>query len=119
MPPVSPGQSDDIDVVVRTEIRAILHGHGRDVGEISDRDALSAELGFSSSQLAELVSRIGFVLQSPPVTRVTAITDLVTVGDLVRAWRRALAAESSLTGPDELRASRDRARARRDGTAER
>lgn len=106
----------DIEAVICAEILRVLREQGKDAVEVSLENALNAELGLASSDIVGLVSVLNAKLQVDPFTQLTAVTDVGTVGDLCRVYEQALGrAVRPRAAIDEVRASQERARARRAG----
>jgi acyl carrier protein len=104
----------DVQALVHGEIILILRERGHARPAIANDDALTAELGLSSSDVARLITRLTAALGVDPFARGFTASQLQTVGDLCRSYRaREPAAAGERAGTDALRASRDRARARR------
>ena len=97
--------------VVRAEIRAVLRARGEAAPAISDADALTEVLGLDSAEVLALVPSLNAQLGVDPFKGALAITDVRTVGDLVRAYgpadaHGASAALDAATARAALRRSR-------------
>lgn len=109
-----PPSRRDIEAVIYAELLRVLQEQGKNAGEVSLDHALNAELGLSSSDIVGLVSVLNAKLQVDPFRQLTAITDVSTVGDLCRVYAEALGGVAHPRARiDEVRASQERARARR------
>lgn len=112
--PSRPPARRDTEAVICAEILRVLREQGKDAVEVSLEHALNAELGLSSSDVVGLVSVLNAKLQVDPFNQLVAVTDVSTVGDLCRVYEKALGgAARPRAATDELRASQERARARR------
>jgi hypothetical protein len=90
------------------------HGFG---APIEDRLELFADLRLPSLEVARLIAVLEAKLGVDPFLEMVAITDVRTVGDLVRAYEAALGAPgaaSGATADDELRRAAERGAGRRD-----
>ena len=101
----------EIAALVRQEIVETLRADGKSPVSFDDRTRLDGELGLSSLQVVELVSRIGARRRTSSLQRPGLLTDVRTVGDLCAALRDASEAAGEVS--DDLMAARQRAQARR------
>jgi len=90
----------------------MLGEEGKAVTTVGPGSAFDTDLGFSSFQVVELITRVEARL-GIELTRFTSVTDLGTLGDLFQACRAAVAGRISRMPADDLRAVRERAQARR------
>jgi acyl carrier protein len=86
----------------------------RFVDRIALEATLNGDLALASLDLAQLVALLEADLQADPFVALVPITSVRTVGDLCRAYQRALAGEAPAAEDPALAAVRDRAAARRD-----
>ena len=99
---------------IQAEIRRLLQSRGYPDLAISTNDTLTGTLGLPSLEVLALLPRLNAMFGVDPFAAELAVTDLRTVGDLVRAYSNARSPSSSASvGNDELRASAKRAEARR------
>ena len=104
----------DCAEIIRVELSGLLESRGHAQPEISANDALTGTVGLSSGDILALVPRLNSMLGVDPFAGTLAITDLRTVGDLVRAYQNARStAANAATGSDALRAAAKRAELRR------
>ncbi len=82
----------DVAETIRSEIGALLRRLGHLEPRVSTSDALTTTLGLSSFDVLALVPRLNATLGVDPFKETLAITDIGTVGDLVRAYEAARAA---------------------------
>lgn len=82
--------------LVRAELGALLRARGERAPALADDDALTGALGLDSADVLALVPRLNERLGVDPFRVARAITDLRTVGDLVRAYAEAGAAPGAL-----------------------
>jgi acyl carrier protein len=94
---------------VHAEILALLQRRGEAATRLADDDALTGTLGLDSAEVLALVPRLNARLGVDPFGGGEAITDVRTVGDLVRAYARA----SAGTGANALDAAAARAALRK------
>jgi acyl carrier protein len=85
----------------------------RFVDRIALEATLNGDLALASLDLAQLVAVLEADLQADPFAALVPITSVRTVGDLCRAYQRALAGEVAAAEDPALAAVRDRAAARR------
>lgn len=106
-----PSVDPAISRVVREEVRRVLEDRDLPPGEILAEDRLSADLGLTSLDLAQLVAALEIALDADPFQELVAVTSVRTVGDLERAYATFFAGQ----GPqdDELAGVRRIAEARR------
>lgn len=115
--PDRPPPRPEVEAVIREEILCVLREQGKDAVEILFEHALNAELGLSSSDIVGLVAVLNAKLQVDPFNQLVGVTDVSTVGDLCRVYEEALGgAARPRAAMDEVRASQERARARRAGS---
>lgn len=104
----------DIAEAIRAELGALLRRLGHPASRISASDGLTTSLGLSSFDVLALVPRLNSALEVDPFKETLAITDIRTVGDLVRAYEAARATRAGSAAADNpLRASANRAARRR------
>jgi acyl carrier protein len=84
------------------------------VDRISREATLAGDLALASLDLAQLVALLEGDLKVDPFAELVPITSVRTVGDLCRAYERALAGETPAAEDPALAAVRERAAARRD-----
>jgi hypothetical protein len=100
-----------IERVVLAEIERLLRESGRATTELHAEDRL-AEVGITSLDVADLIAALNARLGADPFRHLIAFTELQTVADVCRAYRRdGEPAERRL--PPELEESRQRALTRR------
>jgi acyl carrier protein len=103
----------EIESIVHGRIRAILEDRGDGATQISGEDKLSATLGLTSLDLAQLVAELEAALGVDPFAKLVSITAVRSVDDLVAAYRLAFAPAASVARDDGLAEAARRARARR------
>jgi hypothetical protein len=86
--------------------------------QVEDHQALHADLGLKSLELARIVAVLELELEADPFAELVSITSVRRVGDLVEAYRRFLAGEQP-PQDEALREGERRAQARREALASR
>lgn len=76
------------DIVLR-----IVRERTPECEKVSDDDALTANLGLPSLDLARIVAQLEMRLDGDPFAELVSITSVRTVGDIVDAYRRLFAGE--------------------------
>lgn len=84
----------DVERVIRDEIGLLLRERHRPGAWVARDDGLE-ELGLASLDVVQLAVILAARLGVDPFQRSASITDVRTVGDLCRAYERALAGEVS------------------------
>jgi hypothetical protein len=104
----------DIAGAIHAEIGAMLQRFGHSEPRVLASDALTGTLGLASADVFALVPRLNTLLGVDPFRETLAITDVRTVGELVRAYETAC---TPITGgpaaENPLHASAQRAALRR------
>lgn len=105
----------DVDAVVQAEVRRYLAESGRErIAAIGLGERLAEGLGLTSFELADLVACLNAKLSVEPFRTALALTDVQTVDDLCRAYRREQAGgPTPAADRAELESSFRRAQARR------
>jgi acyl carrier protein len=103
--------------LVHAAVGRIMSQHGLPACELRDEDKLSATLGLSSLDLAQLVFDLELTFGADPFQKLVSITSVRTVGQLVGAYLR-LSDDTAVPAdaPDELadaQAASERRRQRR------
>jgi acyl carrier protein len=102
-----------IEAEIETQVHAILSEKQRPIRKLTPADKLNDTLGLSSLDLAILVSELELSFGADPFAQLVPITDIRSIGDLVRAYSLALIPEQVTAKPDDgLSAAADRARQR-------
>ena len=102
-----------IEAEIETQVHAILSEKQRPIRKLAATDKLNDTLGLSSLDLAILVSELELSFGADPFAQLVPITDVRTVGDLVRAYGLALLPDQPAAKADDgLSAAADRARQR-------
>jgi acyl carrier protein len=95
-------KGDQVEAIILDKIRAILSERGGPPAVSLSRSAkLNANLGLSSLDLARLVSELEFELGIDPFAKLVPITSVITIDDLVNAYRRAMSPEAERENLDD------------------
>ncbi|MBI5509934.1 MAG: hypothetical protein HY903_14355 [Deltaproteobacteria bacterium] len=82
----------DVAETVRATVLEIVRRQRPEVQAVVGEQALVAELGLRSMDIAELVATLEMKLNADPFEELVAISDVKTVGDLCAAYAKAVAA---------------------------
>jgi acyl carrier protein len=103
-----------IEALVHSKIRAVLDGRSTERRTIRGIDKLNATLGLSSLDLAFIVAELEAELDADPFAELVPITSVISVDNLVEAYRRALFPDATVNERDDhLVAAVQRAQTRR------
>jgi acyl carrier protein len=86
------------------------------ITEVKSHQALNADLGLKSLDLARIVANLEMALEADPFAEQVAITSIRTVGDLLNAYRRYFDGDAAPQN-QELEEGQRRARARQEALA--
>ncbi len=103
--------------IIFEEISNILEGRDGEAIPIENEHRLNENLGFSSLDLAQLVSVLDMEMEADPFDSLVSVTSIRTVEDLCNAYEsffRSNGQETSNCPDKELEAVRKRASERRD-----
>jgi acyl carrier protein len=95
----------DPEEIIHQVLLGIVQQKAPSVTKLANENRLTGELGLKSLEIARLVALLELELDVDPFAHLVAITDVRTVEDLCRAYRRALSAEQGAPSPAEAEPS--------------
>lgn len=98
----------ELEKAVHARIRSVLAESGKEVNVIRGDDGLNAALGLTSLDLATVVAELESDLGVDPFARITSITSVRSVDDLIEAYLKAYDPQATEAAEDRdlLEASR-------------